>query len=409
MPEPELEQPRVEAVEGAKSSWRPAGAGSARVAVAGHELTLFVETWPLIEAMVRDIRAAHTRIGLETFIFYDDAAGQAVAAALRERAAAGVQVSVLYDAIGSNDTSWAFFRELEQAGVQVHAFHSVREALWKFSFLRILNRRNHRKLLVLDDTIAYFGGMNLVDTTLGLVVSPEALPTSAGWRDVHVRLTGPQQGEVAESFERSWRRAHGEPIPRRPRSYRRGQLAAGEESIQFFDSGPGLKYSRAARLFTRLLRAARRSVTFSMAYFLPVGGVLRALLRAPRRGVLVRVVVPGESDVPLVQHASRYLYTQLLRRRIRVYERQANMLHSKVMIVDNAWVVVGSCNLDARSLWINYEFLAVLHSRNLARVLGRIIGEEIAHSKRITLEQFRERSWWRRLVNRLAWTLRWWL
>jgi cardiolipin synthase len=85
------------------------------------------------------------------------------------------------------------------------------------------------------------------------------------------------------------------------------------------------------------------------------------------------------------------------------------MLHSKVMIVDNAWVVVGSCNLDARSLWINYEFLAVIHAPNLARVLTRIVGEEIAYSKRITLEEFRERHWWRRLVNRLAWSLRWWL
>src|SRR5689334_12395937 len=127
MPEPQLKQPRVEAAEGSQTSWRLARAGSVRVAVAGDVMTRFVETWPLIEAMVRDVRAAHTRIWLETYIFYDDAAGRAVAAALRERAAAGVQVRVLYDAIGSKDTSWTFFRELEQAGVQVHAFHSVRE------------------------------------------------------------------------------------------------------------------------------------------------------------------------------------------------------------------------------------------------------------------------------------------
>ena len=386
-----------------------ADAGSMTATVAGHELTLFIETWPLIHAMLRDIRAAQTRVWLETYIFHDDAAGQAVADALRERAAAGVQVRVLYDAIGSTYTSWAFFRALEQSGVKVHAFHSVREALWRFSFLRILNRRDHRKLLVIDDTVAYFGGMNVIDTTLGSVPPTEPLPISAGWRDVHVRLSGPQQREAAESFERIWRLAHGEPVARRPKAYRRGALAAGEESIQFFDSGPGMKHTRAARLFARLIRSARRRITFSMAYFLPVGGVLRELLRVPRRGVSVRVVVPGESDVPLVQHASHYLYTRLLRRRIRVYERQANMLHSKVMIVDNAWVVVGSCNLDARSLLINYEFLAVIRSENLARLLTRIVGEEIVHSKRITVEEFQEHSWRRRLIDRLAWCLRWWL
>lgn len=377
--------------------------------VAGHELTLFIETWPLLHAMLRDIRAARTRVWLETYIFHEDAAGRAIADALRERAAAGVQVRVLYDAIGSKNTSWAFFRELEQAGAQVHAFHSVREALWNFSFLRILNRRDHRKLLVLDDTVAYFGGMNVIDTTLGSVPPTEPLPISAGWRDVHVRLSGPQQREVAESFERIWRQAHSEPIPRRPKAYRRGLLAGGKESIQFFDCGPGLKNTRAARLFTRLIGSARRRITFSMAYFLPVGTVLRELLRAPRRGVSVRVVVPGESDVAVVQRASRHLYTSLLRRRIRIYERQANMLHSKVMIVDTARVVVGSCNLDARSLWINFEFLAVIRSENLARLLTRIIGDEIKNSKRITLEEFQEHNWRRRLVNWLAWCLRWWL
>ena len=146
-------------------------AGAMSATVAGHELTLFIETWPLIHAMLRDIRAARTRVWLETYIFHDDAAGQAVAEALCERAAAGVQVRVLYDAIGSNNTSWTFFRALQEAGVQVHAFHSVREALWRFSFLRILNRRDHRKLLIIDDTVAYFGGMNLIDTTLGARVA----------------------------------------------------------------------------------------------------------------------------------------------------------------------------------------------------------------------------------------------
>src|SRR5207302_11200821 len=121
----------------------------------------------------------------------------------RGRALAGVEVRVLYDAIGSQATSGAFFRDLTQAGVQVQVFHSLWEALWRFSFLRVLNRRDHRKLLVLDDQVAYFGGMNLVDAASARTIDQaEHLPPSAGWRDVHVRLKGPQQGEVAESFER---------------------------------------------------------------------------------------------------------------------------------------------------------------------------------------------------------------
>lgn len=405
--------PRSDAEEAARQATAPEAPQALRprsIAVAGNQLTLFVESGPLIAAMVEDIKSARTRVWLETYIFYDDAAGRAVAAALADRARAGVEVRVLYDAIGSQWVPRSFFRALAEAGASVHEFHSFWEALWRFSFLRVLNRRDHRKLLVVDERVAYFGGMNVVDTTSAPQLhKAEHLPTSAGWRDLHVRLEGPAQRGVAESFDRSWRRAHGEKIGRRPIAYRRALLASGTESIQFFDSGPGLKHTRAYRLFSRLVRVARRRITFSMAYFLPVGGVLKALLRAPRRGVVVRVVVPAHSDVPLVQHATRHLYATILRRRIRVWERQGSMLHSKVAVVDRAWSVVGSCNLDARSLRINLEFLAVIHSRPFAQAVEEIVAHEIAHSRRVTWQEYRERSWWRRLVNRLAWALRWWL
>jgi cardiolipin synthase len=168
-------------------------------------------------------------------------------------------------------------------------------------------------------------------------------------------------------------------------------------------------HTSAARVFTRLIRLAQRNVSFAMAYFVPVGRVLRELLRAHRRQVFVRVVVPGESDVPIVQRATRHLYGRLLRRRMHIYERQRTMLHSKVMIVDDQWTVVGSSNLDARSLWYHREFLAVVHSRTLAQAMNAIIRHEIAHSRRITLRECLERSRWQRFRDRLAWAVRWWL
>src|SRR5262249_54479575 len=204
--------------------------------------------------------------------------------------------------------------------------------------------------------IAFWGGMNRGDGASRVPgAHGEPLPLSAGWRDIHLRLVGPQQKELVESFDRSWRRAHGEPAPRRPRAYRRALLADAPESIQFFDTGPGRGNVRAGRLFGRLIKAAQKQITLSMAYFLPVGAVLTSLLKARRRGIGVRIVVPGESDVPIVQRATRHLYDRLLRRRFRIYERQVTMLHSKAMVVDEHWSLVGSCNLDARSLWINLE------------------------------------------------------
>lgn len=381
-----------------------------RVTVAGHELTIFVQSLPMIAALVRDIQSARKRVWVESYIFLADVAGCAVAEALKERARLGLDVRVLYDAIGCQWTPAIFFQEMKEAGVQVHAFHSVWEAVYRFSFLRILNRRNHRKLVVIDDQVAYLGGMNLLDQgSTVLVERAEHLPLSAGWRDIHVRLIGPQQNELVESFERSWRRARGLRVKRRPRSYRRGLPAGGEESIQFFDSGPGPKHTRAARVFTQLIRRAKRRLALSMAYFLPVGPVLRHLVRAHRRGVFIQVVVPGESDVPIVQRATRYLYRRLLRRRFHIYERQMRMLHTKLMIADDQWTVLGSCNLDARSLYINYEILAVIHSRNLAKALGSLIQSEVEASHRITLLSCARRGWMQQLLDRLAWSLRWWL
>jgi cardiolipin synthase len=239
---------------------------------------------------------------------------------------------------------------------------------------------------------------------------PGSMPSENGWRDVHVRLSGPQAVEVAESFTRAWRRAHHEPIRRRSRAYRRGLLPAGTgESIRFFDSGPGWKFSRAARIFLRLFARSQSTILVSMAYFLPTPRVLRALFKARRRGSRVRVIVPGNSDVKLVEWATRHLYGKLLRRGIELYERQRRMLHSKVVVVDGQWSVVGSCNLDARSLRINYEFLAVIRSATFAAALTRICEEDIRHSRRITAEHIEGRSRWRRWLDRCAYVLRWWL
>ncbi len=146
-----------------------------------------------------------------------------------------------------------------------------------------------------------------------------------------------------------------------------------------------------------------------MAYFIPTGGPLRALLAARKRQVGVRVVVPGISDVPLVQRATAHLYSMLLRRGFRIYERRGRMLHSKMMVIDGQYSVVGSANLDPRSMRINLEFVAVIRSEAFARVLTRIARFEMAQSDRVTLSRVRRISWLDRVLNRMAWTLRWWL
>jgi cardiolipin synthase len=383
-----------------------------RIEVAGNELTLFEGSMALVEAMGADIREARERVWLESYIIADDAAGRLMAEALIERAAAGVDVRLMYDAIGSYGTPRAFFDRLAAAGVQVHAFHSIRDNLWRLPFLQILNRRNHRKLLVIDERIAYFGGMNIVDQR-GIATPDDVkrrhLPASAGWRDLHVRLVGPRQPEIAEECARLWEWKHLRRSDRRTPWPIKRMLGEKADGIQFFASRPTRRTRRVARVFVPLIRRARREIIVSMAYFIPVGRVLRELFRARRRGVRVRVIVPGASDVQAVHWATRHLSRRLLARGIQIYERQDFMLHSKVMVIDGRLTVVGSCNLDPRSLRLNLEFLAVIRSRAMAAAATAFCRRELTHSRRVRLSEIRNRPLWQRIRDRLAWSVRRWL
>jgi cardiolipin synthase A/B len=416
--------PPVHAPDDAVVAALPPAQQPQTVVVAGNAITVFAETPPLHEAMLADMAAATHRIWLEVYWFSADAVGQRFAAVLRKKAQEGLDVRVHYDAVGSSDAPASFFAEMERSGVKLHCFHPLWSSLWRYRALTMLNRRNHRKLLVIDAHVGYFGGMNIVEhgrprsgpdtphTKRPPAASP---PPPTGWRDIHIRLEGPRQIELAESFDRSWRKARGEKIPRRRHLFRRRlreivpTKRAEEDSIRFFDSGPGLRYAAAGRVFSRLIKASRSSVTISMAYFIPLGALLRSLLRARRRGVRFRVIVPGQSDVPIVQRATSYLYARAIRRGFRIYERQHRMLHSKVMIVDDRWTVIGSANMDPRSIYFNLEFLAVIHSRPLANLMQRICRFEMQHSERITPAHIRAETPWQRFLNMLAWSFRWWL
>lgn len=384
----------------------------AKVVVAGNELTLFEESISFVAAMVADIRQAERRVWLESYIIVDDEAARTVADALIERAAAGLDVRMMYDAIGCLSTPRAYFDRLVAGGVKVHGFHTIREQFWELQFLQTLNRRNHRKLLIVDDRIGYFGGMNLVDQR-GLATPGDAkarhLPASAGWRDLQVRLVGPKQTEIAREMERLWQWKTRQPITVPPAWPLAEMLENHADDIQFFASRPSRRSRRIGRVIGPLIRRAEREIIVSMAYFIPIGAVLRELLRARRRGVRVRVVVPGKSDVKLVQWATRHLCRRLLARGIRIYERKDFMLHSKVIVIDGERTVVGSANLDPRSLRTNLEFVAVILSRAMAAAATRFCRHEIAHSHRVRLSEIRSRPWWQRLRDRLAWSLRSWL
>jgi cardiolipin synthase len=242
------------------------------VEVAGQSFRLFCSTGPLIESMLDDIASAEHRVWIESYIFADDDAGRAVAEALMSRAQAGVDVHFLYDGWGSLRFPHWLLNDLIAAGVHVRAFHPLDEIISHPNFFTLVNRRNHRKLLVIDDNVAYFGGMNIVDTA-GVHTVEEArerhLPASAGWRDVHARVVGPMATDIAAVHERLWQRLHRRRVqwPRWPLDKMRNTTG---EGAYLFDCLPSKKSRHARRVLCPLLRQARTSITLSMAYFLPM-------------------------------------------------------------------------------------------------------------------------------------------
>lgn len=382
------------------------------ICVAGSCWQLFVESAPYIESLVDDIRSARQRVWVESYTIADDHAGRAIAEALKERAAAGVECRLLYDTVGSFNTPERFFADLRRAGVTVVAYRPVGNWLRRLWFWRRFHRRDHRKLVIIDDRVGYFGGMNIVDLGGSAVPGEVGGKHPAGeppWRDVHVRVTGPQVAEMAEAWDSLWSDVHHRPRERRENPTPREILSARDERVFFFDSRPHVKHHRPGRVLTKLIREARTNITLAMAYFLPFGGIMRALIRARKRGVSVTVIVPERSDVPLVQWASRHVYEKLLRNGIRIYERETRMLHSKVMIIDGLWSVVGSCNLDPRSLLLNLEFFAIVRSPTLASALAGICRYERRRSVPIRLGHVRRRTWWARFLQRFAWAFKRWL
>lgn len=381
------------------------------VDVAGDRLELFVESGPYIASLVDDIRAAQRRVWLEAYAVADDAAGRAVAEVLKERAAAGVDCRLLYDAVGSFSTPVAYFADLQRSGVDVWCYRPWGRWFRRLQFLWHWHRRDHRKLAVVDDT-AYFGGMNLVDqggSGIPPNVETQHSPQQAAWRDVQVRLTGASTSEIAGAFDDLWSRRKRRRSPPRTNPPVREMLEVENDALFFFDARPHVRHRRPGPVFKALIRRARRSITLAMAYFLPFGGVLRELIKARKRGVTVQVIVPHQSDVRLVQWAGRHIYEKLLRHGIRIYERRERMLHSKVMIVDGLWSVIGSCNFDPRSMLLNLEFFAVVRSAELATTLAGICRYERRCSDPVRLSRHRRRGWWERLLHKFAWTFRRWL
>jgi cardiolipin synthase len=371
--------------------------------VEGNQLRLLRNGSAAYPEMLAAIASAEQQILLEMYWFGSDTIGQKFAAALGAAAKRGVEVAIIFDAVGSVGASAEMFAELSRAGAQVIEYNPI--APWKRRFrLSRLTRRDHRKILVIDGKTGFTGGINIADYWLSLDDG------GAGWRDDMVRIEGPAVAGLSDCFARVWGRLRGRKLripdvlllPPPPDSARRARLPAVRVLGQRF-----LRTQREiSRAYLHYLRRAERRIFIANSYFVPDGRVLRALARAARRGVDVRIIVPGQSDVDIVRHASRAVWGRLLRAGVHIFEWEESVLHAKTAVVDGVWSTIGTFNFDYMSLRMNLEVnVSVLDARFAERLEASFL-EDFELCREVLAVDFRFRPLGQRLLEYLAYRLR---
>ena len=353
--------------------------GAVPAMVPDNRATLLPDGGDFFTTLIDEINRSESLLLLEFYTIRSDRAGLIFSEALISAVRRGVRVLLIYDYIGSFDTPSDYFRQLRQAGIICRAFNppAFRRGLgW-------LDKRDHRKMAVIDAVRALVGGVNIGSEYSGH-------GTDRKWRDAGVVIEGPAVAELCRLFRETWEHDGDSFLTgRRLPVTLPGQ---GDAAVGIIGGSPHPHRSVIRRTFRLAIAGASRSVRVMTPYFLPGPRLIRSLLRAARRGVRVQLILPAISDVPLVRLLSRGYFHHLLTNGIEIYERQQEILHAKVMLIDDHWSVFGSANLDHRSFKRNYELGVIIDSQAFGGQVAEMIENDLERSRRITLYEHQGRG-----------------
>lgn len=361
----------------------------------GNRVTLYTVGEEAFAAIYAALGSAQREILLESYILKDDGVGQRILQCLTEATERGVRVRVLADAVGSGQTRQAFWDEMGRRGIEARLFHKL------LPFLRHYLRRDHRKIIVVDREVAFTGGMNIAEE----YGSSHPAHGPGPWRDTHLRVEGSVAAELALVFREGWERAGGDTFPIDPVPL----TGSTESKILVLDSRPQRGHAETASVLAAATAASRRYLWLTNAYFAPGRIASRSLRRAARRGVDVRLLLPGLTDVPIVRHAGHGYYEELLRAGVRIFEYQAAPLHAKTIVADDHLAIVGSSNLDYRSFGLNAECNLLVLGPEVAAGLAAAFRADLESAREITLAGWESRSWLHKVGDRGAKGISAWL
>ncbi|AKJ30587.1 cardiolipin synthetase [Caldimonas brevitalea] len=366
----------------------------------GNRVEVLIDGPATYEAMFAAIDAARDHINIESYIVEADGPGDELARRLIAKRRQGVKVNLLYDGFGSVRTSAQYFEQLRRAGVELCEYNPLSPL--KNTLSRALHLRDHRKLLIVDGRVAFTGGINIssVYSAPSSATAGRRASEESEWRDTHVRVEGPVVATLQRLFLDHWcGQTHG--AAQRARYF--PQLrAVGEHHVGVAACDAGRRRNPFYRALLRAIATAEQRIWVTVAYFVPTRRLLRALCAAARRGVDVRLVLPGISDSWAAMHAGRAHYGRLLRAGVRIYERHDALLHAKTTVIDGVWSTVGSSNLDWRSFLHNAEANVVVLDAGFADALEKVFQRDLQCSTEVQLSDWRGRGWKAKSLEWLA-------
>jgi cardiolipin synthase A/B len=364
-----------------------------------NRVTLHPDGPHFFQALFSAIRSAEHHILAEYYLIRNDPTGSAFAAELADARRRGVKVFLIYDYIGCVETPSAYFKNLARQGIELVAFNVPsfkRGILW-------FDKRDHRKMTVIDGRQAFLGGFNIGDEYAGQVSSPFS------FRDVGFSIYGSAVRELERIFSETWQMEQDKP-PQIPASGEEpGIPHPGRANVIIVSGGPHHRRSYIRSAFLAAITSASESILIVTPYFVPGPRIIRSLLRAVKRGVRVRILLSAKSDVPLMRLIGRSYYSALLKEGIEIYELERKLLHAKVMLIDGERTVIGSANMDQRSFHRNFEINGIIDNSAFGRQIARMLDHDFRASRAVTLEDHERRGKLSQILERIVTLFAWFL
>jgi cardiolipin synthase len=377
--------------------------------IVGNKVDLLFDGPQTMTAMMTAIAGAKNNINLETYIFDQDAVGMKFADLLIEKQKAGVIVNVMYDSVGTIGVPQAFFERMRAAGIRLVAFNPVNPARlhgdeWK------VNNRDHRKVLIVDGRIAFTGGVNIsADYSHSSPFRSHQKmknKSQVGWRDTHVRVEGPAVASFQAAYIQNWTTQDSADLP--DAEYFPAPTTMGDKAVRVIASAPGSDFE-IYKAYLLAIGQAKKSIHITSAYFVPDQQTIDALIAAAKRGVDVRIMLPGVSDSGLVFYAGHDLYTPLLDGGVKIFQLKLAVLHAKTAVIDGNWSTVGSSNIDMRSFMHNSELNVVVLGDDFGRAMESAFAEDTRNSNEITVQAWHHRPLTDRMREWAARIMDYWL